>query len=166
MFSGACKTGGETPEIVNPKKGGILNLPFDFDRALEGLIKVTLRGGLVGKVTFSVVVVSLAMATIAWSVKNLWLSLGALAAVFLLAFVMLWRLINFADRNPQAALLEGAEFLMHEQIVHATKSNPTLSAEATVQVQPEAIEGQLANPEIADIPDEEVIEAENIGGNR
>lgn len=143
-----------------------MNLPFNFDRALEGLTKVTLRGGLVGKVTFSVVAVSLAIATIAWSARNIWLSSGALAAVFILAFVMLWRLISFADRNPQAALLEGAEFLVHEQIVHATKSNPVLTVEATVQTQPEAIEGSSANPEIADIPDEEEIQNESNGGDR
>jgi hypothetical protein len=132
-----------------------LQLPFNFDRAIDGLAKVTLRGGVVGKVTFAVVLVSLAMAMIAWTVSNIWLSAAALGLVFVLAFSMLWRLINFADRHPQAALLEGAEFLVHEQIVHASKSMPTLPAREMEQVQPEVIEGPAANPELAEIPDQE-----------
>lgn len=143
-----------------------MSLPFDIDRALEGLSKVTLRGGVVGKVTFAIVAVSFSLAVIAWSVKNLWLSVGALATVFVLAFVMLWRLISFADRHPQAALLEGAEFLVHEQIVHASKAQPVLSASAVVQVQAEAIEGPAANPEVAQIPDQEVQAIENGGGGK
>lgn len=143
-----------------------MNLPFDFDRAIEGLTKVTLRGGVVGKVAFSVVIVSLSFAVIAWSVKDIWLSFSAIAAIFILAFVMLWRLINFADRNPQAALLEGAEFLMHEQIVHASKSVPKLPSSAVVQVQPEPIEGLDANLELAQIPDQDVSSSDNSGGQK
>ncbi|WP_130925967.1 hypothetical protein [Pseudomonas cedrina] len=132
-----------------------MNLPFSFDKAIEGLTKVTLRGGVVGKITFAVVFTSLSFALIAWSVKNIWISAAALAAVFLLAFSLLWRLINFADRNPQAALLEGAEFIVHEQIIHASKSHHTLTAEEKKPIQPEPIEGSSANLEIALLPDQE-----------
>jgi len=141
-----------------------LELPFNFDRAIDGLSKVTLRGGVVGKVTFAVVFGSFALAAIAWSVSNIWLSAAALAMVFTLMFVMLWRLISFADRHPQAALLEGAEFLVHEQIVHATKTLPTLPLKEIEQVQPEAVEGPSANPELAQIPDQEVQALPNAGG--
>ncbi len=143
-----------------------MNLPFDVDRALEGLTKVTLRGGVVGKVTFSVVAVSLALAGIAWAGNNIWLSVGALGAVFVFAFVMLWRLISFADRNPQAALLEGAEFLVHEQIVHASKSGSVLSLGSVIQVQPEPIEGPAANRELALVPDQALPSLENKGGQQ
>lgn len=132
-----------------------LQLPFNFDRAIDGLSKVTLRGGVVGKVTFAVVFVSMALGAIAWSVSNIWLSAAALAMVFTLAFVMLWRLINFADRNPQAALLEGAEFLVHQQIVHATKNLPSLSLPQLEQVQPELIEGPAADLQLAQVPDKD-----------
>lgn len=141
-------------------------LPFNFDRALQGLAKVTLKGGVVGKVTFSVVAVSLALASIAWSVQNIWLSVGALSAVFILAFAMLWRLINFADRHPQAALLEGAEFLVHEQIVHASKSIPHIPVGATIQTQPEPVQGPAANPELAQVPDQDVSLIEDAGGKQ
>ena len=143
-----------------------MNLPFSFDKAIEGLTKVTLRGGVVGKVTFAVVFTSLSIALIAWSVKNIWISAAALAAVFLLALSLLWRLINFADRNPQAALLEGAEFIVHEQIVHASKSQHRLTAEEIKPIQPEPIEGESANPAIALIPDQETTDQQKIEGDK
>lgn len=140
-----------------------MQLPFNFDRAIDGLSKVTLRGGVVGKVTFAVVLVSMALGAIAWSVSNIWLSAAALAMVFTLAFVMLWRVINFADRNPQAALLEGAEFLVHQQIIHATKALPKLPLPQLEPVQPEAIEGSAADSQLAQIPDQEQAALPNAG---
>lgn len=132
-----------------------MQLPFNFDRAIDGLSKVTLRGGVVGKVTFAVSLVSVSMAAIAWTVNNVWLSSVALLMVFVLAFVMLWRLISFADRHPQAALLEGAEFLVHQQIVHAAKTMPVLPLQETQPIQPNAIEGEAADPNLAQRPDVE-----------
>lgn len=133
-----------------------MQLPFNLDRAINGISKVTLRGGVVGKVTFAVVLVSLALMLIAWSMHNIWLSASVVGLIFILTFTMLWRVINFADRHPQAALLEGAEFLVHEQIVHASKSHPSIPIIDIEQVQPEAVEGPFSNPELADIPDEDV----------
>lgn len=132
-----------------------MNLPFNFDKAIAGITKVKLPGGVVGRVTLSVSVVSLCMTAIAWSAKNETLSMGIAGGVFLLAFVMLWRLINFADRNPQAALLEGAEFLMHEQIVHASKSLPVIPRELNVHEAPDLLEAPEENPNVADVPESE-----------
>jgi hypothetical protein len=132
-----------------------LQLPFNFDRAIDGLSKVTLRGGVVGKVTFAVVLISIVLGVIAYSVSNIWLSAVALGMVFTLSFVMLWRLVNFADKNPQAALLEGAEFLIHQQIIHATKALPSLPLPQLEQVQPEVVEGEFADSVLAQVPDDE-----------
>lgn len=132
-----------------------MQLPFNIDSAFAGLAKVTLRGGVVGKVTFAVVAVSVALAWIAWSAHNVWVSVGAGVLIFLLAFPMLWRLISFADRNPQAAILEGAEFVLHQQIVQAAKGIPSLPS-GEVRMQPEAIEGPAADPILAQQPDQEI----------
>jgi hypothetical protein len=132
-----------------------LKFPIDIEGAIDGVAKVTLKGGVVGKVTFTVVSVSFALAAITWTVQNIWLSFAALVTIFTLTFVTLWRLINFADRHPQAALLEGAEFLVHEQILHATKTIPVLPLNMVEQVQPEKIEGPAANIELAQVPDQE-----------
>lgn len=141
-----------------------MTLPFNFDKAIEGLSKVTLKGGVVGKVTLSVIVVALSCALIAWSVRNVWLSAAALAVVCLISFTMLWRLISFADRHPQAALLEGAEFLVHQQIVHASKTTPVVALVETAPMQPEPVLGSAANPQIAQQPDEGAQPV--IGGNQ
>lgn len=139
-------------------------LPFKLDSAIDGLAKVTLRGGVVGKITFSVTLVSIVIGLIAWSIHNIWVSTAALCMVFVLSFTMLWRLINFADRNPQAALLEGAEFLMHQQIIHASKEAPYLPHPQTIQTQPDPIEGPAADPRLAAIPDELPPNTQNLGG--
>ncbi|AOI64538.1 hypothetical protein WS51_12675 [Burkholderia territorii] len=106
------------------------------------------------------------MAIMAWSVHNVWIAGGAMGLTFLLAFVMLWRLIDFADRNPKAALLEGAEFVLHEQIVHASKANPRIPEAEIVKVQPEPLPAALDDPAIASVPDEEVKALENGGDNQ
>ena len=99
---------------------------FGLHSILESASKITLPGGVVGKVCKVLIFIALAFAAIAWSVQVVWVSVAALGMLFLLCFVILWRLVSFADRNPQAAILEGAEFLMHEQLRLGTKANPQL----------------------------------------
>ena len=101
---------------------------FDLQSILHHVSNIRLPGGMVGKVCTVLVIVSLSMAVIAWSVKLVWVSALAVILLFLLCFVMLWRVISFADKNPQAAILEGAEFLMHEQLMLGTKANPEIKA--------------------------------------
>ena len=141
-----------------------MNLPFNVDRALQRLSKVTLPGGVVGKVTIAVIVASFAFAWVAWSAKNVWIAAGALVAIFALAFPLLWRLISFADRHPQAALFEGAEFLVHEQMVHASKTTPTVPAVELEPEEPESVEGPDADPELAQIPDRDAAQINQEGG--
>ena len=108
---------------------------FDLQSILHTASKITLPGGVVGKVCKVLIVIAFAFAAIAWSVKVVWVSVTGLAMLFLLCFVILWRLVSFADRNPQAAILEGAEFLMHEQLRLGTKASPELPAAAQEFVQ-------------------------------
>ena len=49
-------------------------LPVNIEKAIEGLAKVTLRGGVVGKVTFSVVAIAVVIGVVAWAAGNIWLS--------------------------------------------------------------------------------------------
>lgn len=79
-----------------------------------------------GKVCTVLVVVSVSMAVIAWAAKLVWVSIIALGLLFLLCFPILWKLLNFAEKNPQAALFEGAEFLAHEQMQFGMKTTPIL----------------------------------------
>ena len=102
-------------------------MDFDLQKIIHNVSKIKLPGGVVGKICKVLIIVAFSMAAIAWSVKLVWVSVLALSFIFFLCFIMLWRLITFADRNPQAALLEGAEFLVHEQLKLGMKGTPKLS---------------------------------------
>jgi len=136
---------------------------FDLHSILDTASKITLPGGVVGKVCKVLITIALAFAVIAWSVKVIWVSVAALIMLFLLCFVILWRLVSFADRNPQAAILEGAEFLMHERLRLGTKTHPQLPEgeedliEATpVTLSPEEIETiQETDPDTPQLPESE-----------
>jgi hypothetical protein len=136
--------------------GEAVNLPLDFGATMRGISKVNLRGGVVGKVALTVMIVCLSIALVAWSVHNIWISASALLAISVIAFTMLWRLISFADRHPQAALLEGAEFLVHEQIVQGTKKDPQLIIDPRDRMQPSLPQDHLVDQQAALEPDTEV----------
>jgi hypothetical protein len=108
-----------------------------------------------------VIVVSVTLAIIAWSARDIWISVAALVCVFTLAFTMLWRLISFADRNPQAALLEGAEFLAHEQLTLGIKSKPEITLDREDRVQPIPIDQEVV--EIAGLPDQDAQPSMGLG---
>jgi len=101
-------------------------MDIDFDKVLQRVSGVKLPGGVVGKICVVLIVASVCILGLALVTKNEWISVAAIVAIFLLVFPLLWRLINFADRNPQAALFEGAEFLLHEQILAASKYEPVI----------------------------------------
>lgn len=102
------------------------NLPFNLDSVTQNISRLKLTGGLAGKICYVLIYVALAMAVISWSVKTLVVSLLSLAMIFVLSLITLWRLINLADKNPQSALMEGAEFLLHEQLLIGTKQQPEI----------------------------------------
>ena len=111
-----------------------------MDLDLKGILKSVngfrLPGGVVGKVSTTVIVVALALTAIALAVREIWIVAIVIIAIFVLAFTMLWRLINFADKNPQAALLEGAQFLTHQKMLLGTKAQPQLTVEPLDREEP------------------------------
>ena len=136
--------------------------PFDFQSMLHSVSKISLTGGVVDKVCKVLICIAMACAIIAWSVKTLWVSVAALAMVFLICFPILWRLVTFADRNPQAAILEGAQFLMHEQLRLGMKETPELPTNPDGFVEAEPVhltpeeEATLQQPDqdTSQLPDE------------
>jgi hypothetical protein len=77
--------------------------------------KIKLPGGTVGKVCFMVCVVSISFAAIAVAVRSDVVAIVAMVLVATVALTLGLGVIRFADNHPQAALMEGAEFLKHEQ---------------------------------------------------
>jgi hypothetical protein len=103
---------------------------------VERLSKIHLRGGVVGKITTALMVVCVGMSAIACAVRIWWVALVALGLIFLLCFPLLWRLVTFAERNPYAALFEGAELLAHEKLKLGTKAVPELPSSSPPQSPP------------------------------
>ena len=99
---------------------------IDIHSILGSVSKIKLSGGVVGKVCTVLICIALAVAIIAWSVKVVWVSAIAIGMLFVLCFPILWRIVSFADRNPQAAILDGAEFITLEQLRLGTKAHPQL----------------------------------------
>ncbi len=64
-------------------------------------------------------------------------------------------LIIFASRHPDAALLEGAEFIMHEQIKLATKNNNEIEFNPSKQGYRTLVPNSEELAELAEQPDVE-----------
>jgi len=130
-----------------------MSLPFGLDSLAQQASKLKLQGGLAGKICQVLIFVALAMAIIAWSVHEVWIAAAALGLIFILVFSMLWRLITLAEKNPHSALMEGAELLVHQQLMVASKGGiqipttlATLTAPAPLQLSPAELK-TLAVPE-------------------
>ena len=107
---------------------------IDIGKLIKNVSQIKLKGGIFTKASIVIIIVSLCLFGIAFKTNNIWISCGTIGLIFILAFIILWRLINFANKNPQAAILEGAEFLIHEQIELAAKGIseiPKLSSDMT-----------------------------------
>lgn len=109
-------------------------LPINLENWLQSVAKIKLSGGVVGRVCQVVMVVAVCFVALGVFSGNPRVMAGGIAAVFLFAFPMLWRALTFAERNPYAALLDGAELLLHQQMMLGTKTQPTLpSTEIVVE---------------------------------
>ncbi len=89
--------------------------------ATETVSRVRLGQGVVGKATIAVVAAFVVLGIVAWRLSEPWFLLAIGAAVVVLFFVYLKRTMDFADKNPAAALLEGAHFLKWQQTDLAAK---------------------------------------------
>lgn len=90
------------------------------------MAKATLKGGIVGRLNMTMWVAIIAIAGICIYSGNLYLQGGGVVSIVLLVLQLGNRLINFANKNPAAALLDGGEFVAHQgQILMANKGSQT-----------------------------------------
>lgn len=132
---------------------------IDFSKLINNVTQVKLGGGIFGKTCTVIIVIAVIFGTIAVIANNLWISILVIVLTALIAFVLLWRLINFAYKNPQAVILEGAEFLVHQQIELAAKGvpilpKPTIGSQATPVEITKLIKEQSNKPDIDSTKDE------------
>ena len=138
-------------------------MSLDIREVLQNVSGIKLPGGVVGKVCLVLIIVALCVGGMTVYSGNEWIIGGGIIVIFLLVFPMLWRLINFAERNPQAALLEGAEFLAHQQITMGTKDNPSIPLE--VETLTEERHEELPPGEEEEVPETPIV-AEDNGGKQ
>jgi hypothetical protein len=90
--------------------------------ATDTVSRVRLGQGVVGKTTLAVLFVLAVLGIVAWRLTDTWPLLAIGLAAVLVFVLYLKRTMDFADRNPAAALLEGAEFLKWQQTELAAKN--------------------------------------------
>jgi hypothetical protein len=86
---------------------------------------VRLGRGVVGKATLAIMGAFVVLSIVAWGLKGLAIPLLIVAALVVILFVVyLVGIVRFANQNPAAALLEGAELLTWQQLAAKTIPNP------------------------------------------
>ncbi len=101
-------------------------MTIDWGKIFSSVAKIRLTGGLVGRICTTLMITCLgiclmAAVAAASSDKGWIVALIAILAVSCVAYLILREAIKFAAKNPGAALLDGAHFIKHEQIVHESK---------------------------------------------
>ena len=90
----------------------------------ESLERIRLAQGVVGKTTYITFLVLALLGSLLWRLNEPWMLLtvgGSIILIFLIFFI---GILIFAHRNPDLALLEGAELLTWRKIALAAKSIP------------------------------------------
>jgi hypothetical protein len=82
----------------------------------DKLSKITLRGGIVGRITWILISVCFSAMGMVWSVRSEWVTLAGLLLMCATVLILGIKALRFAEKNPQTALMEGAELLIHEQM--------------------------------------------------
>ena len=111
---------------------------MDFEKALESVKTIKLTGGVFGKTSLVLVIMCICVTAITIKIGIWWFSLILALPMLGLVFYALKRVFDFADQNPQAAIMDGAELLVHEKIVHGMKDNEEIDLTATVDHRPGA----------------------------
>ena len=98
-----------------------------------GLSKIKLPTGAFGKTCWTLFGLAIAFAVIVVAVQNAGVAYAAIGAILILGGYVFHRLFNFIEKNPSAALLEGAEFTRHEQFIMSAKNLPAIPNDEPVQ---------------------------------
>jgi hypothetical protein len=107
---------------------------------VEGLDRIRLARGVVGKSSYVAGAAMLVFAVLAMRVSGVGLFAALIGATVVLFICYLIGILWFATKNPGLALLEGAELIQWRQMDMGVKGTPTLPNEANTSA-PLQIEG-------------------------
>ena len=100
---------------------------MNTEKLFDTIRAIRLSGGIFGKTIFLLIVLCVSLTVVSINVSMWWFSLTFMILMFSLITYVLKRCLDFAERNPQAAIMESADFLVHEQIVHGMKGERNVS---------------------------------------
>jgi hypothetical protein len=136
---------------------------MSIDKAIENLRTVRLRGGIFGKTAMVCIILIIGVSAVAFKSTFWWLTLLLMFGLMGIVFYALKRSFDFAANNPYAAIMEGAQLLQHERIVHASKNQgiiPSSPSVAEAPYLPQGVTDALEHdpPKVDDVID--VVEEE------
>ena|SRR5215469_8045771 len=98
-----------------------------LDGIIRNLTAKPLRGGMFTTAMYLLMVLAIITGVVCLAVRNIWEVVAALmAALFCLVFYMIYRLFNFADKNPLVAILQGSDYVRLEETRQASKTQPEI----------------------------------------
>jgi hypothetical protein len=128
---------------------------LNFEKVLESIKTIKLTGGIFGKTSLLLIVLCVCVAAVSLKVDVWWVPLALMLPLMALVAYALKRCLDFAEKNPQAAIMDGAELLVHERITQAIKGHdsipslpPTIDHEVPA-LRHEDIEAEDAPPSLA-----------------
>ena len=101
---------------------------MDLAKTLESVKSIKLQGGIFSKSSLIIIVLAICTASVCIFTKNVWVSLILTLSVLGIAFYTIKRCLDFAEKNPQAAIMDGAQFLLHEKMQLGMKYGGTINA--------------------------------------
>ena len=133
---------------------------------LESIKAIKLTGGIFGKTSLLLIVLCVCVAAVAFKIDVWWVQLALMLPLMAIIVYALKRNFDFAEKNPQAAIMDGAQLLVHERIVHGRKGHDVLPPlQSTIDHEPPVLQhhdietedppSQLALPKGSELPQKE-----------
>ena len=124
---------------------------MNFEKILESLRTIKLTGGIFGKTSLVLLVLCICVAAVSIKVDVWWVPLALMLPLMGIVLYTLKRCLDFAEKNPHAAIMDGAELLVHDRILHGRKGQDAIP-ELSLTLDHETL--ALPKPEV-DAPDPE-----------
>lgn len=108
-----------------------------------------LPGGVFGSTAIVLIFTVVAMTTVVWTIRTEWIGYLALILIAVIVSVFLWRMLNLADRHPEAALFTGSELLKY---LEKSKYDPNIASNPDEYIEAHPIE-RIADKKLLMQPD-------------
>lgn len=94
---------------------------MNIDQVLSKVKAIRLKGGVFGNTTHLLITLCLVVGAVCITSDEWWIRLPLMLALMALVLYGMRRVFNFADQHPEAAIMSGAQLLVHEQILQGQK---------------------------------------------